>query len=615
MLDRQTIKKYDKYGDYTYIGAWVLEVLAASIGLSIALLMVVRGLDQGGWNEVIAMAPMIGAAVMVAFAELTKIPLATLLLAPQGSISFLQRALALFALPLMAFITFETVFQGMEQAQTVRQIEYQEVVEELATVRAEIALLESSDAEERLGASQERLYSSLEGLEGRLEAIESQRQRQKDRILMNELPSDLIAEKESLQSEASQLAARLDKDRQDFDAWRSERQARYDDQKKSWEEQIKTYVTQGMRPEAQAIQQKLNNFAHPRTKSDWRARESDFLRVENEITARLEQINRRNDEILRSARTNPTIVAALDTADREFDQQRAQIQDQIQQLQGDLSIVERELSSTATAATAKTRQVTDLRSRERDLETERRKQARLDQLRRIAVSFSGDSDLKPEDVGDALVKSVGLVWFGSLSILAALAGPITAIVALSLQRVAATARQKANDPMVKAGKAPPKTASEKLWQTLRLLVVNWRWRRVDTRIQEREVTVPEYVYVPVPVDEPEELLKFLDNDWPDEVKAQVEGRVLGIKHAMDLVNNAIASEESFNKPEVDAVNSETVLPPEDVQPEVTEPAIADAALADPAIDSSDDSLSDNAISSNPNDSQKGGSKGTPGESA
>ena len=610
MLDEETIDKYDKYGDYTYIGAWVLEVLAASIGLSIALLMVVRGLDQGGWNEVIAMAPMIGAAVMVAFAELTKIPLATLMLAPQGSITFLQRALAVFALPLMAFITFETVFQGMEQAQTVRQIEYQEVVEELANVRAEIALLESSDAQDRLGASQERLSSSLEGLEDRLEIIESQRQRQKDRILTNELPSELTAEKESLQSEADQLVNRLNKEQQDFDAWTAERQARYDDQKTSWEEQIKTYVTQGMQSEARAIQRKLDNFAHPRTKSDWRTRETEFLRVENEITARLEQINRRTDEIMSSARTNPTIVAALDSADREFDQQRVQIQDQIQQLQGDLLVVERELSSAATAVTAQTQQVTDLRSRERDLETERRKQARLDQLRRIAVSFSGDSDLKPEDVGDALVKSVGLVWFGSLSVLAALAGPITAIVALSLQGVSATARQKAKNPMIKAGKAPPKTASEKLWQTLRLLIVNWRWRRVDTRIQEREVTVPEYVYVPVPVDEPEELLKFLDNDWPDEVKAQVEGRVLGLKHAMDSVNDTIESENSVNQPEVDAVNSETVLPTENVQPEVTE-----SASEDPVSETPDQSVSDEATLSHSNDSQKSGSKGTPGESA
>ena len=609
MLDRQTINKYDRYGDYTYIGAWVLEVLAASIGLSIALLMVVRGLDQGGWNEVIAMAPMIGAAVMVAFAELTKIPLATLLLAPQGSISFLQRALAVFALPLMAFITFETVFQGMEQAQTVRQIEYQEVVEELETVRAEIALLESSDTQDRLSASQERLSSSLEGLEGRLEAIEAQRQRQKDLILMNELPSDLTAEKESLQSEASQLVDRLDKEREDLEAWQTERQTRYDDQKRSWEEQITTYVTQGMRPEAQAIQQKLDNFAHPRNKPDWRARESDFFRIENEITGRLEQINRRNDEIMSSARTNPAIVAALDSADRDFDQQREQIQTQIQQLQSDLLTVERELSSTATAVTAQTQQVTELRARERELEAERRKQARLDQLRRIAVSFSGESDLKPEDVGDALVKSVGLIWFGSLSMLAALAGPITAIVALSLQRVAASARQKAKDPMAKAGKAPPKTALEKLWQTLRRLIVSWRWRRVDTRIQEREVTVPEYVYVPVPVDEPEELLKFLDNDWPDEVKAQVEGRILGLKHALDSIDGTVESERSVNDPAGVMSDSESAGSAE-------QPAIVakDSVSDDIVSEGPDQIVSDETKVSPSDDAQNGPAEGQPGKS-
>lgn len=544
MLDRETIKKYDSYGDKTYIGAWVLEIIAASIGLSIALLMVVRGLEQGGWSAVISMAPMIGAAVMVAFAELTKIPLATLLLA--RDFPLIAKPLVLIALLLMAFITFETVFQGMEQAQTVRQIEYQEIVDDLAKVRSEIALLESGGALDRLTANRERLSTSLQSLEARLSSIEMQRQARKDFVLMNQLSSQVAAEYESLKSETEQLTQQLAEQQADFESWRDERQARYDEQKTAWEDQIKTYVNQGMRAEAQSIQRKLDNFAHPRTKSDWRTREVAFLRVESEANARLQQIRARSDEIMRAARTSPSVIAALNNVDQDFDQQRDQIQEQVKKAQEQLLTIQDEENAAVTDSLAANTKLNDLRIREQDLESERRKQAQLDQLRRIASSelFSGEKNMKPEDVGDAAVKSVGLIWFGSLSMLAALAGPITAIVALSLQSIAARARQKSREAMNTPNQMKSRTALEKLSKTIRSMIVHWRWRRIETRIQEREVTVPEFVYVPVPVDDPQELLRFLDNDLPDDVKAQVEGRVLGLKHALDATHAAESSPQS-----------------------------------------------------------------------
>ena len=73
------INKLESYGEWTYKGAWVLEITAAIVGLSIAALLLYQSLEQGGWPAVINMIPFIGASVMVAFAELTKIPLATLL--------------------------------------------------------------------------------------------------------------------------------------------------------------------------------------------------------------------------------------------------------------------------------------------------------------------------------------------------------------------------------------------------------------------------------------------------------------------------------------------------------------------------------------------------------
>ena len=73
--------------------------------------------------------------------------------------------------------------------------------------------------------------------------------------------------------------------------------------------------------------------------------------------------------------------------------------------------------------------------------------------------------------------------------LAALAGPMTAIVALELQSVAA---------------ADERTPS-KLSRLVRKMIVSWRWRRTrDVRIEvPSEKIVKEILYVPILTDDPE----------------------------------------------------------------------------------------------------------------
>jgi len=192
------------------------------------------------------------------------------------------------------------------------------------------------------------------------------------------------------------------------------------------------------------------------------------------------------------------------------------------------------------------------------LESQRRRKAQLDQIRRLAASgfFSDGEDIKAEDVTDAAAKKVGVIWAGSLAVLAALVGPLTAIVALALQSIADHERRKTQNALGK----PVRTRGvlHKLFYSLRLFVVNWRRKRVETRIQEREIQVPQYVYVPVPMDNPQELLDFLDNELPDEVKAEVEGRVLGLQTLVD--EPAVADNASIEKevadPEAEMQSSE-----------------------------------------------------------
>jgi len=548
------INKLESYGEWTYRGAWILEITAAIVGLSIAALLLYQSLQQGGWSAVINMIPFIGASVMVAFAELTKIPLATLLFtAPLGFKPFV-----LVALLGMAFITFESVFQGLEQSITIRQLDYQDVVDDLKKVQSDIALIESGDTLDRLSSDKSKLESSIAGLEARLIAAEEQRKNRKSNVLMNQLPNDLAAELANLRAESQRTQSLLAVATNEFETWKAERQGRYDDQKRSWEEQIKTYVSQDMRAEAKAIQKKLDSFAHPRTKPDWKKKDAEYSKLESESRTIIQKTGSRIDDILKSARTDPAVVLKLDEVDAEADENRKQIEDQIGKAQTQLLKIQDDENRALTTSLADNERLSLLRQQEAELESQRRRKAQLDQIRRLAASgfFSGDEDIKAEDVSDAAAKKVGVIWAGSLAVLAALVGPLTAIVALALQSIADHERRKTRNARGK----PVRTRGvlHKLFYSIRSLVVNWRRKRVETRIQEREVQVPQYVYVPVPMDNPQELLDFLDNELPDEVKAEVEGRVLGLQTLVDepAVSAQASNEQEGVDPEPETLSGE-----------------------------------------------------------
>ncbi len=96
------------------------------------------------------------------------------------------------------------------------------------------------------------------------------------------------------------------------------------------------------------------------------------------------------------------------------------------------------------------------------LETQRLSIAREDQIRRLASRWYG---AKPEDVSDAQAGLVSTIWFASLALIAALAGPITAMVALALQRIGTQAEIQRDS---------------RFSRLLRRMLLRWRWRRVRT---------------------------------------------------------------------------------------------------------------------------------------
>ena len=77
------IDKLETYGQFTYRGAWALEIIAASMGLLTALILGMQAYQDSDSAVPIEAVLMAIPFVMVAFAELTKIPIATLLFVAQ----------------------------------------------------------------------------------------------------------------------------------------------------------------------------------------------------------------------------------------------------------------------------------------------------------------------------------------------------------------------------------------------------------------------------------------------------------------------------------------------------------------------------------------------------
>ena len=118
--------KLAHYGLWTYRSAWALEITAAAIGLTTGIVL---GYQAFSASESASAADLVLASApffMVALAELTKIPIATLLF----SVKWIWKPVLLLFLMLLAAITFETVFMGLERATTLRQLKYQGLVEE-----------------------------------------------------------------------------------------------------------------------------------------------------------------------------------------------------------------------------------------------------------------------------------------------------------------------------------------------------------------------------------------------------------------------------------------------------------------------------------------------------
>ncbi|RUM95278.1 hypothetical protein EET67_24195 [Pseudaminobacter arsenicus] len=507
-------QKLASYGQWTYRGAWALEIVASIIGLTTGLALGIQAFEASQSATAMDLALASAPFFMVSIAELTKIPIATLLF----SASWLWKPVVLVFLLLLAGITFETVLLGLERAGTLRELQYEELNSKIKVLEEEVTNLNAYELEAHKTDEIAKARADLEEVNG-LAAKARQEMQARIAEVDSELSAttvlspdaararDSMREKEQRRAE---LFAQRDKDI-------TSAVEQFESQRDSYVERIKLAREVNDTTSAQRWEAELAKLANPRPKIETKY-EPQVRSIEADISATRAEFERlRASSPAMTTEQRQRLQARRGELDALFDTVSADWERRIERSRVALATAQ-EAEGVQTELLTKNRARLDhVKSEITELEKQRIPLARTDQIRRLAARWEGK---KPEEVTEAEAGVVAAIWFSSLAIIAGLAGPITAMVALALQRIA-------------AGTEGPK--GSRLSRLLRRMLLTWRWKRVRTvkvpveipverevEIEKRievpvEKIVKEILYVPVLTDDPAALRQALDNDLPAEV--------------------------------------------------------------------------------------------------
>jgi hypothetical protein len=518
------------YGQWTYRVAWALEIVAASIGLATGIALgyqaysasVGTELSISGLDLALASAPFF----MVALAELTKIPIATLLF----SAGWIWKPLLAIALGLLALITFETVFLGLERASTQRQIRYDEIQSRKHTTEIDLQNTEQSLANLASASHVGTIQAEIEKLNS-MEAVEIERtqaeiarvQSQLENLKMqNPLFASLARQITAKETEFKQLIDRRDNEiriqlepferqRDSFDKRIEAARAnndpagarRYEEERARLRNPIPA-IRERFAPDEQRLESDLRNLRDQQT-----TLEANESKAEKQARLRLQDRRNSLEQEVRDLQRTWQERRNLTLSQLQDAQQRAargsieaeQLRAKAQELQGQLATLEKERVVTS----------------------------RNDQIRRLAARVYGKA---PEAVSVEEASFIALIWFGSLGALAALAGPLTAIVALGLQRSAEVRETR---------------GTRTLSDYLRRWLIRWRFKRtrkvpvhievpVEKEVEKRvevpvEKIIKEVLYVPILTDDPDIVRRSLEQELPAEIADLVRLKFKGTPNA------------------------------------------------------------------------------------
>ena len=303
-------------------------------------------------------------------------------------------------------------------------------------------------------------------------------------------------------------------------------QSKFQDQQLSFTEQIKVYTEAGDRNAANKIQQKLDRLPNPANKKPWKERRKAYETQVNKLQAEKAEYVEKREELFSNIEVDEDTTQELARLQSQRDTNLTKMSNQIQELYNQRADFAQKEFDKLDQQTKNLREADVLSQQLIQLNSERTSIANKNQIRRFASTFMGVS---PSDVTDEQEQKAKKVYVYSLAALAALAGPITAIVALALQSIAASERRKL-DPN------QPKTLRQKFWISFRRFFVTRKHKRTKTVIKEvtvdvekpveKIVEVPvkekEFIYIPLLTNSPDEMLQELEKKLPSEVFSRIK---------------------------------------------------------------------------------------------
>ena len=535
--------------------AWTVEIVAVLMGLAISVAVGFDGWDSLQksdkssavvWiNILISSAPF----VLVAMVEMTKIPMSG---AAYYATRWYWKVMFTLGLLFIAFVTFETMFNGLERnfaslkySMDLKMDEYTLLKEQSADLEAERAVSEELTLDSIEAAYNARLAAIYADFDKAIVAIDqryaSQLQASSDEYIQEKrtdkqrLNSDLVDLKQKhaaeLQAAASRAAQSVAQAQKSLEAKRATIQQQY--QAKSREidmlnremaglgafaftkkSALETQLTAATEAR-ELLSAQLSSLVDENATSGVTSSEAALRsRHQREMAALLQQIEEVSDELEKALgerraaneNLNRTIAEEKDPILRKREVQLTQAEEwRMAQLV--------DLDNRATKIDALNDELGVLAAAMTELRGDINSEGRGNQIYRMAASFYNKDNIAELSPGQ--IAFIATVWFGSLATIVACAG---ILLAFGSYAVKAEPKQKSSDRyvlrhlrMLIAAIKMDKRKAREVEVVKEVEVTKTVQVPGPERIVDREVKVREEVYIPVPAT-PAQLEALMQND-------------------------------------------------------------------------------------------------------
>lgn len=591
-LAQSQIELNKVYGRRLIIIAWTIEIVAASIGLFIGISSAIYGLqfyDEGSMLGNKFTDTFIGAApfIIIAAVELTKIPLA---LGFYRTKRLVWRLTFLITLFLLVFVTFETIFNGLERNFSTLESdiekprrEFQEKTDRLSNIEANLERINSRTTEqldsdysikisEQETERSDQLLSLNNARDEEISSVNAQIEKaisaygviadtrgsqQKSDRLRQDIANAQENAKEAIKDLNSAANTRLEE---------IEVQIGQID-----ENMTEELLNKGFLQSASAIRIAAKELRDPLV-----AEKQD---LQNELRESISDIENERDEFIREKR------AELEVAETELvtaqGRDSGTLQNNIDQLQTRIDTISRSYSSRIDDANALIdkriaglekeledakniqrqrqedipeleRESEEIRSELVSLEKEINVKARGNNIYRITGRFY-DRDSAADILVEEL-KVVSTIWFGSIALIAALVGPILALAGYVLQDPESyrpilnkkkPIRRALRGVLLRLRIFYKTRRTGVLRRSFRALVVDMRRRYRAPKIKFKEVKVPHEVVKEVQVPGPE---KVVYKEVPKEI---VKSEIVYVPLYSVEEGTVLSEKDKYKTPKLD----------------------------------------------------------------